>query len=106
MVGRHLQRLHPKDITVEWSVGKRTGKIFIDYNMNVRGKTLNSAYSPRGLPGAPISMPLGWDELANAHPLDFRIANVLSRLEKAGDRWHNAALDKQSLEQVLERPSA
>ena len=40
-VGRHLVRLHPKDVTVEWSVPKRTGKIFMDYNMNVRGKTLN-----------------------------------------------------------------
>ncbi len=48
LVGRHLMRLHPKDITLEWSVPKRTGKIFMDYNMNVRGKTLNVAYSPRG----------------------------------------------------------
>ena len=103
MVGRHLLRQHPKDITLEWSVEKRTGKIFIDYNMNVRGKTLNVAYSPRGLPGAPISMPLSWEELAKAHPLDYRITNVLNRLEKEGDRWHNAALDKQSLEQVLEQ---
>ena len=51
LVGRHLMRLHPKDITLEWSVPKRTGKIFMDYNMNVRGKTLNVAYSPRGEPG-------------------------------------------------------
>ena len=73
MVGRHLMRLHPKDITLEWSVPKRTGKIFIDYNMNVRGKTLNVAYSPRACAGAPVSMPLTWDEFASAHPLDFRI---------------------------------
>src|SRR5260221_1838052 len=51
LVGRHLMRLHPADITVEWSVPKRTGKIFMDYNMNVRGKTLNVAYSPRGEAG-------------------------------------------------------
>jgi bifunctional non-homologous end joining protein LigD len=44
-----------------WSVPKRTGKIFMDYNMNVRGKTLNVAYSPRGAAGAPVSMPLTWD---------------------------------------------
>ena len=68
LVGRHLVRQHPKDVTVEWSVPKRTGKIFMDYNMNVRGKTLNVAYSPRGAPGAPVSMPLTWEELAGAHP--------------------------------------
>ena len=76
LVGRHLMRLHPKDITLEWSVPKRTGKIFMDYNMNVRGKTLNVAYSPRGEPGAPVSMPLTWEELASAHPLDFTITNA------------------------------
>ena len=52
LVGRHLMRQHPKDITMEWSIPKRTGKIFMDYNMNVRGKTLNVAYSPRGAAGA------------------------------------------------------
>jgi len=80
LVGRHLVRRHPKDITMEWSVPKRTGKIFLDYNMNVRGKTLNVAYSPRGAAGGPVSMPLTWEELAYAHPLDFRISNAAERL--------------------------
>jgi len=102
LVGRHLMRQHPKDITLEWSVPKRTGKIFMDYNMNVRGKTLNVAYSPRGEPGAPISMPLTWDELANAHPLDFRITNVQQRLASTGDRWKDALTRKQHLERALE----
>ncbi len=97
LVGRHLLRQHPKDITMEWSVPKRTGKIFMDYNMNVRGKTLNVAYSPRGEPGAPVSMPLSWDELARAHPLDFRITNALDKLTRSGDRWRNVLNSKQNL---------
>jgi bifunctional non-homologous end joining protein LigD len=101
LVGRHLMRLHPKDITLEWSIPKRTGKIFMDYNMNVRGKTLNVAYSPRGAPGAPVSMPLSWDELADAHPLDFRLTNVHARLAKVGDRWREALKAKQSLEEAF-----
>jgi bifunctional non-homologous end joining protein LigD len=101
LVGRHLMRQHPKDITMEWSVPKRTGKIFMDYNMNVRGKTLNVAYSPRGVPGAPVSMPLTWEELADAHPLDFRITNAAQRLAETGDRWRDALQRKQSLESVL-----
>jgi bifunctional non-homologous end joining protein LigD len=106
MVGRHLVRLHPKEVTVEWSVPKRTGKIFMDYNMNVRGKTLNVAYSPRGAPGAPVSMPLSWEELAGAHPLDFRIGNAAERLASTGDRWREALTKKQSLERALERAKA
>jgi bifunctional non-homologous end joining protein LigD len=106
LVGRHLMRQHPKDITLEWSVPKRTGKIFMDYNMNVRGKTLNVAYSPRGAAGAPVSMPLTWEELAGAHPLDFRISNAADRLAQTGDRWQEALSRKQSLEKALEGAKA
>jgi bifunctional non-homologous end joining protein LigD len=105
-VGRHLMRLQPKDITLEWSVPKRTGKIFMDYNMNVRGKTLNVAYSPRGAAGAPVSMPLTWEELARAHPLDFRITNAAARLAETADRWKEALSRKQSLEKALEGAKA
>jgi bifunctional non-homologous end joining protein LigD len=103
IVGRHLMRRYPKDITMEWSVPKRTGKIFLDYNMNVRGKTLNVAYSPRGVAGAPISMPLSWEELASAHPLDFRITTVAERLAAHGDRWSDVLKRKQDLERLLNR---
>ena len=100
-VGRHVMRAHPKDITMDWAVEKRTGKIFIDYNMNVRGKTLNVAYSPRGVAGAPVSMPLSWEELEAAEPMDFTINNVPARLEKSGDRWHDVLELKQSLTQAF-----
>jgi bifunctional non-homologous end joining protein LigD len=69
--------------------------------MNVRGKTLNVAYSPRGEPGAPVSMPLTWEQLADAHPLDFRITNVIEMLTRSGDTWRNALKNKQDLGRVL-----
>jgi len=102
MVGRHLLRQHPQDITMEWSISKRTGKIFIDYAMNVRGKTLNVAYSPRALPGAPVSMPLTWEELEGAHPLDFTVTNASQRLAETGDRWQDALTAKHSIERALD----
>jgi bifunctional non-homologous end joining protein LigD len=97
LVGRHLMRAHPKEITMEWATVKRTGKIFIDYNMNVRGKTLNVAFSPRGVPGAPISMPLTWEELEAAEPTDFTVTNTVPRLDRTWDRWHDLLARKQSL---------
>jgi bifunctional non-homologous end joining protein LigD len=51
-------------------------------------------------------MPLSWDELADAHPLDFRITNVPQRLAKTGDRWQDALERKQSLEAALKRTRA
>ena len=85
LVGRHLMRPAPQGHHA-WSGAcpSGPGKIFMDYNMNVRGKTLNVAYSPRGEPGAPVSMPLTWEELAGAHPLDFTITNAPERLGADG----------------------
>jgi len=106
MVGRHLMREHPKDITMEWATQKRTGKVFFDHNMNVRGKTLNSAYSPRGVAGAPVSMPLTWEELEAAEPTDFTIGNALKRLSRTGDRWRDVLSAKYSLTQAFAKQAA
>jgi bifunctional non-homologous end joining protein LigD len=103
-VGRHLMKAHPREITMEWKVEKRTDKIFIDYNMNVRGKTLNVAYSPRGVPGAPVSMPLTWEELEAAEVMDFTLLSAPTRLEKTGDRWQDALTEKYNLSRVFGRP--
>jgi DNA primase len=42
-------------------------------------------------------MPLTWDELEAAEPGHFTLRNVLARLEKTGDRWHDVLSAKQSL---------
>ncbi|MGE5321141.1 MAG: non-homologous end-joining DNA ligase, partial [Hyphomicrobiaceae bacterium] len=103
LIGRHLLRQHPDLVTMDWRIARRTGKIFFDYTMNTRSKTLAAAYSPRGLPGAPVSMPLSWEALQTAHPLDFNLANVAQRLAQSGDPWHDALSRKQSLERTLAR---
>jgi bifunctional non-homologous end joining protein LigD len=46
-------------------------------------------------------MPLSWEELARAHPLDFRLTNAAARLAETGDRWRDALEHKQSIEQAL-----
>ncbi|HLX28811.1 MAG TPA: hypothetical protein VKV24_10050 [Casimicrobiaceae bacterium] len=56
-------REDPHDVTLEWDIGKRRGKVFVDANMNVRGKSMTAPWSPRGLPCAPVSMPLTWRRL-------------------------------------------
>jgi bifunctional non-homologous end joining protein LigD len=103
LVGRHLLRQHPRLITMDWSIAKRSGKIFFDYTMNTRTKTLAAAYSPRGAPGAPVSMPLTWEELETAQPLDFSLTHVAQRLAQTGDPWRDALARKQSLERTLAR---
>jgi bifunctional non-homologous end joining protein LigD len=96
---KHLASEHPAEITTEWSTGKRTGKVFMDFNMNVRGKSIIAPYGPRGLPGAPVSMPLSWRELSDAEPARFRIPTVAASMR--GDPWSAVAEDKQNLEAKL-----
>jgi len=86
-IAARLLRDHPDEVTTDWSIGRRAGKVFLDANMNVRGKSFTVPYSPRGLPGAPVSMPLAWDALRDAQPTDFRIPTVVPRLEADGDAW-------------------
>jgi bifunctional non-homologous end joining protein LigD len=100
-IGDHLMRAHPEAITVDWSVDKRIGKVFIDYNMNVRGKSMTAPYSPRGLPGAPVSMPIEWRTLERAHPHDYRIDTLLRRIDKQSDPWSAMPTRLQSLEERL-----
>ncbi len=101
-VGRFLVRAHPKDITMEWSVPKRAGKIFFDHNQNVKGKTLASLYSPRPVGWAGVSMPLRWDELRDIFPTHFTIQNACDRLAETGDLWFNILAEKHDLAGMLE----
>lgn len=77
----------PNDATTEWQVDKRTGKVFMDFNMNVRGKTLATAYSPRAHPGGPVSMPIKWEELDHIYPTDFTVLTAPDRVAAVGDMW-------------------
>jgi bifunctional non-homologous end joining protein LigD len=101
-IGKFLVRAHPRDITMEWSVEKRTGKVFYDHNQNVRGKTLASIYSPRPSAEAAVSMPVRWDELREVYPTDFTILTAPERLAKVGDLWANILKEKHDIESLLE----
>jgi bifunctional non-homologous end joining protein LigD len=47
------------------------------------------AYAVRARPGAPVSVPLGWDELKrrDLRPDGLTIQNVFDRIKKVGDPW-------------------
>jgi bifunctional non-homologous end joining protein LigD len=63
------------------SKAKRKGKTFIDYLRNGRGATFVAPYSTRAREGAPIAVPLDWDELSPKLPPDhFNLRNIEKRL--------------------------
>ncbi|MBS1714842.1 MAG: non-homologous end-joining DNA ligase [Armatimonadetes bacterium] len=101
MIGRELVAADPGRVTVEWAVKKRPGKVFFDYNMNARGKTLASVYSPRALPGAPVSCPVEWSRLGRTGPETFDIRTVMKRVATRGDAWSGLFAARQDLREVL-----
>ncbi len=102
LIGRFLLQQAPRDVTMEWSVNKRTGKIFLDHNQNTRGKNMASIYSVRPAPGAPVSTPVRWEELGEIYPTDFTIDTVPERIEKMGDLWADILLSKHDVKRLLE----
>lgn len=100
-IGRFLLQRHSKDITMDWAVKERSGRVFIDYAQNVRGKSLASVYSPRPTPQATVSTPVRWEELGKIYPTDFTVLNLLDRLKTTGDLWSGLLTTKQDLKKIL-----
>jgi len=98
---RELER-RADGVTTAWWKEERGDNIFIDFNQNCRDRTIASAYSLRPAPGAPVSMPLSWDELAAADdPRAFSLHTVPSKLAADGDAWAEIDDVAHSLEPLL-----
>jgi bifunctional non-homologous end joining protein LigD len=88
----------PQLATVERSLDKRKGRIYVDYLQNSRGQTLSSVYSVRPVPGATVSTPIQWNELTpDLNPKDFTIKTIHKRLDKLGDIFSGVLKDKNNL---------
>jgi DNA ligase D len=101
-VARELERRRPELITAAWWKEERGTRVFVDFNQNAPHKTIFGAWSVRARPGAQVSTPFAWDELATVHPDNFTIANVPARVREQGDPWAPMTGDPQSLEPVLD----
>lgn len=68
---------------------KRKGKIYVDYLRNGQGATAVAAFSLRARPGAPVAVPVSWDEVRpGLKPDAFTLQNVRQRLGKQkADPW-------------------
>ena len=62
---------------MDWWKEERGERIFVDFNQNNRDRTIASAYSLRPKPGAPVSTPMTWAELAEVtDPRDYNLFTV------------------------------
>ncbi len=80
----------PQRYLAKASKAARRRRIFVDYLRNGRGATAVAAYSARARAGAPVSTPLGWDELGpEMRPDRFTVLNLLHRLSNIDDPWRD-----------------
>jgi bifunctional non-homologous end joining protein LigD len=102
IVAGALARAHPGLVTTEWARAKRQG-VLVDANQNGSGKTTASVYSVRPRAGAPVSAPLGWDELLPGLDLaSFTMNAVLDRVARDGDPFAGVLDGGQSLTKALQ----
>jgi bifunctional non-homologous end joining protein LigD len=101
LLSRQLETEHPGEVTTEWLKRKREG-VLVDHRQNGWGKTIASVYSVRPKPGAPVSTPLHWDELAEeVRPRDFSMAVARERIDRLGDLFEPVLRGGQSLGAAL-----
>ncbi|MGH3615174.1 MAG: non-homologous end-joining DNA ligase [Pseudonocardia sp.] len=84
-IGRRVADRLPDRATVAWWKEERGERVFVDYNQAARDRTIASAWSVRGRPGATVSMPVTWEALPDVEPEDFDVRTVPGLLADRGD---------------------
>jgi bifunctional non-homologous end joining protein LigD len=82
-----LARRAPDRLTTEFLKAERRGRLFLDCNRNAWAQTAVPVYSVRPKPGAPVSVPLDWDELDTTDPDAWTVRTIADRLEQRPDPW-------------------
>lgn len=86
-IARELERRLPDLVTTAWWKEERGDRIFVDFNQATRDRTLAAAWSPRSLPGAPVSVPVTWDQLDEVDAASLTVHTVPEWLAAQGDPW-------------------
>jgi bifunctional non-homologous end joining protein LigD len=93
-VCRQMAAENPNRYLINMSKSARKGLIFLDYLRNDRLSTAVAPLSPRIRPGAPVSMPITWEEVRpSLDPSRFtlRTAPALIGRSKAWEGYEDAA---------------
>ena len=86
-ISRAIGQMVPELVSWKWSTSDREGRARLDYTQNAVNKTLVAPFSARPAAGAPVSVPIEWDELDDPDlaPDRWTIRTVLDRLAEVGD---------------------
>lgn len=97
-----IEQALPGRATTARAVKDRTGRVYLDFLQNGRGKTLAAPYVPRPRPGAPVSAPVSWTELEFVQPGDFSLRTMPARVQAVGDLFAPVLAGGQTLHQAAQ----
>ena len=94
-----LVRRHPDRFTLEFLKVDRGRLILVDVGRNGYSATFAAAYTVRPKPGAPVSAPCTWDEVADGTvaPRTFNVRNMAERVAAVGELWRDLPRHARSL---------
>jgi bifunctional non-homologous end joining protein LigD len=79
---------YPETVTLHIKKDARKGRVLVDIFRIRSGQSIVSPYSLRGRVGAPVSMPLSWDELSVLkNPHEYNLHTALEKVLRDGDAW-------------------
>jgi bifunctional non-homologous end joining protein LigD len=86
-------------VSTKWQKEERGGRARLDYTQNAINKTLVAPYSVRAAPGAPVSVPITWDELddPDLRPDRWHLRSTPERVHDHGDPMAPMLTDAQHL---------
>jgi bifunctional non-homologous end joining protein LigD len=102
-VAKVLVSRDPTNLTQEFIKADRGERIFVDVGRNAYGATYAAAYAVRTRPGAPVSAPCTWEEVASGavSPQTFTLRTMGERIEAYGDLWAELGSHRRSLRAAL-----
>ena len=102
LIGLLVERRFPKMATTARNPAARGGRVYLDWGQNAHGQLLVAPYSVRPVGGAPVSMPLVWDEVVEGlDPKQFHIRNALDRITSRPDPCLPVLTERPDLQAAL-----
>ncbi len=83
----------PEHLTLQWRKADRGARIYVDINRINYAQHAVAPYGVRPRPGAPVAMPIHWDELDDPKlaPDRWTVGDAAARLASEGDAWKGIA---------------